>query len=162
MRTNPAAQVRLIDFLCGMTAPSVVLRKFALLEVITELSNGQDTGIRWSAIGVEFRDQPHYGAPRSIFIRVLLDCADNLLVVKTLAVKPGLRPAKLPDVRAFFATVSLHTSTLHPSLLRRRCGVEEYSGTEPKGRGAGETGRVNCFAAAKFDNIRLADDSLRV
>jgi len=54
MRTNPAAQVRLIDFLCGMTAPSVVLRKFLLLEVITELSNGQDTGIRWSAIGVEF------------------------------------------------------------------------------------------------------------
>jgi hypothetical protein len=30
------------------------LRKFALLEVITELSNGQDTGLRWSAIGVEF------------------------------------------------------------------------------------------------------------
>ena len=43
--------------------------------------------------------------------------------------------SKLPDVRAFFATVSLHTSTLHPSLLRRRCGVEEYSGTEPKGQG---------------------------
>jgi hypothetical protein len=59
------------------------------------------------------------------------DCAK----LKTLAVKPGLRPAKLPDIRAFFATVSLHTPTLHPSLLRRRCGVEEYSGTEPKGRG---------------------------
>ena len=85
----------------------------------------------------------HYGAPRSIFIRVLLDCADNFLVVRTLAVKPGLRPAKRPDIRAFFGTVSLHTSTLHPSLLCRRCGVEEYSGTEPKGGGAGETGRVN-------------------
>jgi len=47
-------EVCLIDFLCGMTAPSVVLRKFALLEVITELSNGLDTGIRWSAIGGEF------------------------------------------------------------------------------------------------------------
>jgi hypothetical protein len=54
----------------------VVVRQFALREVITELSNGQDTGVRWSAIGVEFGDQPHYGAPRSIFIRVLLDCAN--------------------------------------------------------------------------------------
>ncbi|HXO33943.1 MAG TPA: hypothetical protein VN901_16455, partial [Candidatus Acidoferrales bacterium] len=60
--------------------------------------------------GVEFSDQPHDGVPRSILIRVLLDCADNFLVVKTLAVKPGLRPAKLPDIRAFIAIVSLHTS----------------------------------------------------
>jgi hypothetical protein len=49
MRTNPAAQVRLIDFLCGMTAPSVVLRKFALLEVITELE--QRSGHRTSLVG---------------------------------------------------------------------------------------------------------------
>jgi len=104
--------------------------------------------------------KPTYGAPRSIFIRVLLDCADNFLVVKTLAAKPGLRPEKLLDVRAFFAIVSLHTSTLHPSLLRRRGGVEEYSGTEPKG-GGGRNESAELLAAAKFDNLRLADDSLR-
>ena len=40
-------EVCLIDFLCGMTAPSVVLRKFALLEVITELSNGPGV---WSQV----------------------------------------------------------------------------------------------------------------
>jgi hypothetical protein len=86
-----------------------------------------------------------------LIVRVLLDGADNCLVVKTLAVKPGLRPAKLPDIRAFFATVSLHTSALHPILLRRRCGVEESSGIEPYG-GVGEAGisRVNCPAAAMF------------
>ena len=84
----------------------------------------------------------HYGAPRSIFIRVLLDCADNFLVVRTLAVKSGLRPAKRPDTRAFFATVSLHTSTLHPSLLRRGCGAEESSGTEPKGGGRNESSEL--------------------
>src|SRR5260370_2719932 len=113
VRANPASQVRLIDFLARVTAPSVFLWEFALLEVITKLSNGHCAGIRWSAIGAEFRDQPHYGAPRSIFIRILLDCADNFLVVKTLAVKSGLRPAKLPDIRAFFAPISLHTSAFH-------------------------------------------------
>lgn len=77
------------------------------------------------------RDQAHYGEPRSIFIRILLDCADDSLVVETLAVKSGLRRAKLPDIRVFFATVSLHTSALHPILLRRRCGVEESSDIEP-------------------------------
>jgi hypothetical protein len=65
----------------------------------------------------------------------LLDCADNFLVVKTLAVKSGLRPAKLPDIRTFFATVSLHTFALNLFLLRRRCGLEESSDIKPKGRG---------------------------
>jgi hypothetical protein len=126
------------------------------------------TPIRWPAIGVELCDQPHYGASRGIFIRVWLDCADNFLVVKTLAVKPGLRPAKLPDIRAFFASVSLHTSTLHPSLLGRLCGVEEYSGTEPKGRGGrNESRELLCGGNAPFrmlcpispllDSLRLAD-----
>jgi hypothetical protein len=105
--------------------------------MITELSNGHCAGIRWSAIGVEFWDQPHYGAPHSFFIRILLDCADNLLVVKTLAVKPGLRLAKLPDIRAFLATVSLHTSALHPILQRRRCGVEGSSGMEANSEARG-------------------------
>jgi hypothetical protein len=85
-----------------------------------------------------------------MFIRILLDCANNFLVVKTFAVNPGLRPAKLPDIRAFFATVSLHTSALHPILLRRRCGVEESSGMEANNGEAGEgaIAQVNCFAAA--------------
>ena len=66
---------------------------------------------------------------------------------KRLPSSPGLRPAKLPDIRAFIATVSLHTSTLHPSLLRRRCGVEEYSGTEQKGRGGrNESSELLCGA----------------
>jgi hypothetical protein len=55
------------------------------------------------------------------------------LAVKTLAVKVGLRPAKLPDITAFFSIVSLHTSALHLFLLRRRCGAEESSGIEPNG-----------------------------
>ena len=90
-----------------------------MLEVIAELSNGHCT----------------------TFIRVLLDCTDDFLSVKTLAVKPGLRPAKLPGIRAFFATVSLHTSALHPVLLRRRCGVGRifrHEGEE-HGRGKAET-----------------------
>src|SRR6516165_10676832 len=83
----------------------------------------------------EYAGFRYYGAPRSLFIRILLDGADNFLVVKPLAVKSGLRPAKLPDIRPFFAGVSLHRSALHPILLRRRCGVEESSDIEPKGRG---------------------------
>src|ERR1700687_5155896 len=103
--------------------------------MITELTYCQCIGMHEPVIGVDFRNQPNDGTPRCMFIRILLDCADNFLVVKTLAVKPGLRPSKLPDIRAFFATVSLHTSALHPILLRRRCGVEESSDIEPKGRG---------------------------
>src|SRR5260370_37337316 len=75
VRANPASQVRLIDFLGRVTAPSVFLWEFALLEVITKLSTGHCAEIRWSAIGVEFLDQHHYAAPRSIFITILLDCA---------------------------------------------------------------------------------------
>jgi hypothetical protein len=37
---------------------------------------------------------------------------------------------------------------LHPSLLRRRCGVEEYSGTEPKGKG-GRNESSEFFAGGK-------------
>jgi hypothetical protein len=65
------------------------------------------------------------------------------------------RPAKPPDIRAFFATVSLHTSTLHPSLMGRRCGVEEYSGTEPKGRGGrNESTELRCGGKAPFGELR--------
>jgi hypothetical protein len=97
----------------------VVVRQFALREVITELSNGQDTGVRWSAIGVEFGDQPHYGAPRSIFIRVLLDCADNCLVVKTLDVKPGFDQRNWqtsgPSLRLF--------RCIHPRCILASCAA---------------------------------------
>jgi len=88
------------------------LCEFALREMITELSYRHCTGIHWPGT-VLISDQSHYGSPRSILVRVLLDCADDLLVVETLAVKANLRPAKLPDIRASFATVSFHTSTLH-------------------------------------------------
>jgi hypothetical protein len=82
-------------------------------------------------------------------------------LVKTRTVKPGLRPAKLPDIRAFFATVSLHTSALHPILPRRRCGVEESSDIEPKGRG-GEICGVNCFAAAMLSRTGRLRDTFRM
>src|ERR1700724_2501760 len=99
MGANPAAQVRFVNFLGSVTAPGVFPREFAVLEMIAELSNGHRAGIRGSAIGVDFQDQPHYGAPRGILIRVSLDCADDLFVGKALAVSAGYRPSKLPDCR---------------------------------------------------------------
>jgi hypothetical protein len=54
MGKNPPGKISLVDFLGRVTAPRVFLCEFALLEVITELSNGHCAGIRWSAIGVEF------------------------------------------------------------------------------------------------------------
>jgi hypothetical protein len=113
MRTNPAAQVRFVDYLCSVTAPGVFPREFALLEVIAELSNGHRAGIRCSGIGVDFQDQPHYGAPRGSLIKVSLDCADNLFVVKTVAVWAGYRPPKLPDFGTSLAIESFHTTILH-------------------------------------------------
>jgi len=87
--------------------------------VITELSNSHCAGIGWSAIGVEFRDQPRYGATRSIFVRILLDRADNFLVVETLAVKPGLRPGKRqtsgPSLRLF--------RCIHPRCILSSCAA---------------------------------------
>jgi len=65
------------------------LASFALLEMIAELSDGHRGGIRCSAIAVDFQNQPHYGATRGILIRVSLDCADDLFVVNTLAVRAG-------------------------------------------------------------------------
>ena len=115
--TNPASQVRPVDFLGRVTAPRVFLCEFALLEMITELSNGHCAGIRCSAIGVDFQDQPRYGAPRGILIRVSLDCADNLFVVKTLAVTASYRPSKLPDFRTSLAVEPLSLS-IQPSCIR--------------------------------------------
>jgi len=69
--------------------------KFALLEMITELSSVIVSEFVRRG-GVNFRNQPCYGVPRSALIWVLLDCANDLLVVKTLAVRAGLGPAKLP------------------------------------------------------------------
>src|SRR5208337_2138684 len=44
-------------------------------------------------------------------------------------------------------------------LLHRRCGARESSGIKANSRvGEGEIGRVNCFAAATFDNFRFADN----
>lgn len=121
--TNAAAQVRFVNFLGSVTAPGVFPREFALLEMIAELSNGHRAGIRCSDIGVDFRDQPHYGAPRGILIRVSLDSADDLLVVKALAVRAGYRPAKLLDFGTSLPIESLHTTMLHtsPPARRLRC-----------------------------------------
>jgi hypothetical protein len=56
-----------------MTAPGVFLGEFALLEMITELSNRNWARVRWSDIGVDFREQPDYAAPHSSLIRVLFE-----------------------------------------------------------------------------------------
>jgi hypothetical protein len=77
--TNPAAQVRFVNLLGSVTAPRVFLPEFALLEMIAELSNSHRAGVRCSAIGVDFRNQPHYGATRGILIRVLLDLPTTFL-----------------------------------------------------------------------------------
>jgi len=103
-------------------------------------------------------------APRSILIRVLLDRADDLLVVKTLAVRAGLGPAELPDIRALFATVSL----LHPRcifvLLHRRLRSRRIfrHGGRMAGWGRDEMSRVNCFAAARQLSIRTTDVRVHV
>jgi hypothetical protein len=82
VRKNPAAQVRFVNSLGSVTAPGVLPREFALLEMIAELSNGHWAGIPCSAIGVDFRNQPYYRAPRGILIRVSLDCADGFFFGK--------------------------------------------------------------------------------
>ena len=66
-------------------------------------------------IGVDFREQPDDGVPHSSLIPVLLDGADNLFVVKTLALRAGYRSAKLPDFGTSLTIESLHTTMLHMS-----------------------------------------------
>jgi hypothetical protein len=83
--------------------------------MITELSNRNCARVRWSDIGVDFREQPDYGATHSRLIRVLFDGADNLLVVKTFAAWIDFGPAKLPDFGTSFAIESLHTPMSHLS-----------------------------------------------
>jgi len=144
VRPNPAGQVRLVDFLRRVTAPRIVLCEFALREMITELSYRHCAGIHWPGTGVDFRDQSHYYSPRSILVRVLLNGADDLLMVKTHAVKANLGPAKLPDIRASFASLSFQTSTLHlcppaPPLRSRR--IFGYCGW---GRGGKQTSELFC------------------
>jgi hypothetical protein len=82
--------------------------------------------------------------------------ADDLLVVKTLAVRAGFRPAKLRDIGTSLATVSFQTSVLHhcspaPPLRSRRIFRH---GDEWQGRGV-KIGRVTCFAAATFSHFTL-------
>jgi hypothetical protein len=74
----------------------------------------------------DFREQPDHGAPHSS-IRVLLDCADNLLVVKTFAAWTDLGPAKLPDLGTTFAAEQKNLQVCEQLV---------------------EISRVNCFAAA--------------
>src|SRR5215472_5496879 len=146
MGPNPAAQVRFVNFLSSVTAPGVFHHEFALLEMIAELSNSHRAGIRYSAISVDLQDQPHYRAPCGILIRVSLDCADDLLVVKTLAVRAAYRPPKLPDFGTSLAFESLHTTMLHVS----SCTAVAEQKIQHLTWGRGEISRVNCFAAAMF------------
>jgi len=111
LRTNPAGQVRLVDFLRRVTAPRIVLCQLALREMITELSYCHCDGIHWPGTGGDFRDQSHYGSPRSILVWVLLKGAYDLLMVKTLAVGANLGPAKLSDVRASVVS-DIHVASL--------------------------------------------------
>jgi len=149
MRTNPAAQVRFVDYLCSVTAPGVFPREFALLEVIAELSNGHRTGSRCSGIGVDFQDQPHYGAPRGSLIKVSLDCADNLFVVKTLAVR-AVTDHRNCQTSGPRLRLSLSTQPYCIRfLLHRRCGAKRIFRHSDNGRlSEGEISQVNCFAAA--------------
>lgn len=126
MWANPARQVRLIDFLRRVATPSVLLRQFALLEVIAELSNGHGPRVRWSVTLVQLQDQSCNRQARIAFISVLLDSADNLLVVQTLAPRVSLRPTKLPDRRAPLTTDSFQTSALHFCPPVRRCRQEHF------------------------------------
>jgi hypothetical protein len=111
-----------------MTAPSVFLGEFALLEMITELSNRKLR--EGSLVGVDFREQPDYGAPHSSLIRVLFEGANNLLVVNTFATRIDFGPAKLPDFGTSLAIDSFHTPMSHLSPPARSCGAEESSGIE--------------------------------
>jgi hypothetical protein len=117
--------------------------------MITELCNRNCARTCWSGIGVDFREQPDYGAPHSSLIRVVFDGTNNLLVVKTFAARIDLGPAKLPDLGTSFAIESLNTPMLHlsppaPPLQSRR--IFRYGG-EQQLEGC-ETSAVNCFAAA--------------
>jgi hypothetical protein len=111
--------------------------------MIAELSNGHRAGIHWPDAGVDFRETPDYGAPHSGLIRVLLDGADNLLVVKTFAARTDLGPAKLPDLRTTFAIESLHTTMLHlsPPAAAEQKNLQVWEQLV-------EISRVNCLAAA--------------
>jgi hypothetical protein len=51
-----------------------------LLEVITELSNGQDTGLRWSAIGVEFTHRTQLRRINASRLRILASFRPPLIV----------------------------------------------------------------------------------
>src|SRR5215471_16005587 len=110
--------------------------------MIAELSHSHRAGIRCSAIIIDLQDQRHYRAPCRILIRVSLDGADDLLVVKTLPVRAAYRPPKLPDFGTSLAFESLHTTMLHMSppapLLRSRKIYRHPM------RVRGENGGVNC------------------
>jgi hypothetical protein len=96
--------------------------------MITELSNRKLR--EGSLVGVDFREQPDYGAPHSSLIRVLFEGANNLLVVNTFATRIDFGPAKLPDFGTSLAIDSFHTPMSHLSPPARSCGAEESSGIE--------------------------------
>ena len=152
---NPAAQVRFVNFLGSVTAPRVFLPEFALLEMIAELSNSHRAGVRCSAIGVDFRNQHHYGATRGILIRVSLDCADNLFVVTRLPSGPVTdhRNCQTSGPRLRLS-LSMQPCCIH-LLLYRSCGAERIfrHGDED------EVSQVNCFAGATLFPLRAGQDN---
>src|SRR5690348_3068565 len=118
--------------------------------MITALCNRKCARACWSDIGVDFREQPDCSAPHSSLIRAVFNGANNLLVIKTFAESIDLGPAKPPYLRTSFAIQSLHAPCCICLLLPRRCGRRIFTYGGQTVLGAGETCRVNCFAAAMF------------
>jgi len=109
VRTHSAIQVSLVDLLGRVTAPSIFLCQFALLEVIAELGNGHSPSMLRPVTAIDFRDEANHSSTRSSLIRILFDCADDFLVVQARGIRAGLRPTKLPDIRSPFAIDSFQT-----------------------------------------------------
>ena len=59
IRDDPSIQIRSVRFLCGMTAPAILLMEFALNKVITHLCNSHRQVGSLESIRVDFAQQPH-------------------------------------------------------------------------------------------------------
>src|SRR6266576_2850129 len=124
MGNNPSLQIGMIGPFSRITAPSIVARQFALLEMIAELSDSHCVRTYSPIARIDFRDEANDCAAGSIFRGILLHRSDNSLTVDSSAFRTLFRPPKLPDIRTLFANLSDQTSTLHFVLLHRGCSAE--------------------------------------
>ena len=124
MGNNPSLQTGMIGPFSRITAPSIVARQFALLEMIAELSDGHCVTTHSPIARIDFRDEANNRAAGSIFRGILLHRSDNSLTVDSSAFRTPFRPSKMPDIRTLFAILSDQTSTLHFVLLHRGCSAE--------------------------------------